>query len=108
MPETLQEFADLIVEERYRQPLKTLAEALAVHGWPHIRRPRCCGQELEIRGIVGRAYLVHCDTCGRFAASIDGPKISPAGTSMQFLDRDHFPENTDWDRTWIAGRREDG
>src|SRR5580698_4076681 len=77
---TLQEYADSIVAEGYRQPLKTIHEALAVHGWdvdpfPEDYKPICCGHEVECRSFLGDAYMARCKTCGKFVLDVTGPSF---------------------------------
>jgi hypothetical protein len=104
MLRSLQEYADVAVAPEYRQPLKTLEEALAVHGWPLVDKPPCCGAETEVRGFLGSTYVAECRTCGRFVADVSMPMPSERGSAMILLD----PEKVDLDteRRWIAGRRE--
>lgn len=104
MADTLQDFADKIVDPKYAQPLKTLSEALDGVGWPHgVEFPICCGKRVEVESLIGDAHYAGCNHCGRFIADISGPKFS--GGAVRFVERDKFPEDTDWDRVWIHGVR---
>lgn len=101
---TLQEWADSVVAPEYRQPLKTVREAVAAHGWEFQDKPVCCGQPIEIRAMFGDAYFGQCETCRKFVVDVAGPSFSQTGSSVSFIDRDKFPADTDWARTWIAGQ----
>lgn len=101
---TLQEFADQIVAQQYRQPLKTVREACDSVGWQFEDKPKCCGVEVTMWSMFGDAYLAQCDTCGKFIVDVTGPSFSQSGSSVQFIDKDAFPDDTEWSRCWIAGQ----
>jgi len=101
---TLQQFADAIVAPAYRQPLKTVREAVAANGWEFQDKPVCCGQPITTRAMFGDAYFGQCDICRLFIVDVTGPSFSETGSSVSFIDRDKFPEDTDWARCWIAGK----
>jgi hypothetical protein len=102
---TLQEYADSTIPEEYRQPLKTIHEALSIHGWecnpmPDDYKPVCCGKEVECRSFLGGAYLAHCRDCGRFVLDITGPSFGNAYVS--FPDGEQVDLETDIEHRWIA------
>ena len=97
----LQRFADATVAPEYRQPLKTLEEAMAVHDWPFVDHPDCCGNPITVRDFIGCPYFGGCNTCGKFVASVDAPQFE--GGAVTWPDHSKFPEDTDWERRWIAG-----
>lgn len=101
---TLQEYADASVQERYRQPLKTIEEALAVHGWgveplPDDYLPICCGSRVECRSFIGCTYQAQCKTCGKFVADVTGPSFG--SSSVNFVDSKKVDVETE--KRWIAG-----
>ena len=98
---SLQEFADRIVAAEYRQPLKTLAEALAVHGWLEVDRPTCCRQPVKITNMLGATYMVECERCSRFIVDVSGPSFE--GSAVRFIDSEKIDIDTDY--RWIAGRQ---
>jgi hypothetical protein len=103
---TLQEYADESVAEPYRQPLKTIHEALAVHGWdieplPEDYKPICCGVPVACRSFLGSAYVAECETCGRFIADVTAPSF---GNSCVVL-CDSEKVDVETERRWIAGQR---
>jgi len=95
----VQEVADDILAPEFRQPVKTLGEALDVLGWEHIDKPICCGSEVTIRSLLGSAYFAQCRTCKKFVLDVTGPKFE--GGSVRFMDGDKVDLETD--RRWIAG-----
>lgn len=99
---SLQEYADSVVNQEYRQPLKTLQEAISENGW-EAANPVCCGNQININSMIGFAYFAQCRVCGRFIADVAGPSFSETGSSVRFIDQDKFTDDTDWTRTWIAG-----
>lgn len=103
MSNALQEFADQRIDALYKQPLKTLEEALAIHGW-QMGENVCCGEKIEVRDFLGGAYYGGCKKCGKFVADICAPSFGNG--SVSFIDTDKFPADTDWNRTWIAGTKE--
>lgn len=102
---TLQEFADAIVAPAYRQPLKTVREAVEANGWEWADKPACCGKEVDRRSMLGDVYFAQCEACGRFIFDVTGPSFSASGSSVSFIDTKKFPEDTDWTRSWIAGQK---
>lgn len=108
---TLQEMADRMLSEEYRQPLKTVAEALAANGWANesdpedgeaIKIPMCCGVELEAVGMLGQVYHLECHTCGKFAHDVTGPSVGE--NSVRFVDTEKVDCTGYWDdHCWIAG-----
>ncbi len=96
---SLQAFADHVLSDDYRQPLRTLPDALYAHGWHH-GLPDCCGQSVEIQSMFGDAYYAGCKCCGRFIADIAGPSFT--GGAVQFLDPDRV--DLDTKLRWIVGR----
>lgn len=102
---SLQEYADSVITKEYCQPLKTLQEAVAENGWNLVDNPFCCGSPINIYQMIGFAYFAQCKTCGLFVADVTGPKFSETGSSVSFIDRDKFDADTDWDRSWIAGKQ---
>ena len=101
---TLKQHADDIVAPEFRQPLKTIRGALGAIGWPNVDHPKCCGVPVKVMSCIG-PYFAECQQCGRFIADVSGPMFSESGSSVQFIDRDKFADDTDWDRCWIAGRK---
>ncbi len=98
-----QEFADSVVSPEFRQPLKTLAECLDIHGWPHEDFPVCCGQKVDVRSMFGDAYFAQCKVCGKFAVDVTGPSFG--NSFVAFID----PKKVDIEtpRLWIAGIQHD-
>ena len=108
---TLQEYADASVVEKYRQPLKTIHEALAVHGWdvnpiPDDYKPTCCGAQVAIRSFLGSAYEASCGKCGRFIYDVTGPTFG--NSSVSICDGTKVDLETDPERCWIAAQDESG
>lgn len=101
---TLQEWADAIVAPAYRQPLKTVREAVTANGWEFADKPICCGAPITTRSMFGDAHFGQCEACGLFIVDVTGPQFSESGSSVSFIDTDKFPADTDWTRTWIAGK----
>ena len=99
---TLQEMADDIVAPKYRQPLKTMDEALAGVGWEKVDRPKCCGEEVDVQAFLGAAYFAQCDACGKFIRDIAGPMFGDGHVSMP--DGDKVDLGTD--KTWICGTQQ--
>ena len=102
---TLQEYADQILDESYKQPLKTIHEALAVHGWdvdpfPEDYKPTCCGDTVDIRRFLGGPYLVQCKKCKRFVLDVTGPEFGNSWVS--FPDSQKVDMETDYERRWVA------
>ncbi len=107
---TLQEYADQIVPEPYKQPLKTLDEALRVHGWdrdpmPDDYCPECCGKPVEIVSFLGGPYQAACKVCGRFVIDVTGPQFGNSYVSV--VDSKKVDLETDFGHRWIAGKKED-
>lgn len=75
MKASVQELADALVAPEYRQPVKTLAEALNANGWQYVDRPICCGAEIEISSFIGSPYFAECKTCGKFIVDVTGPRF---------------------------------
>lgn len=103
---TLQEYADATVIEQYRQPLKTIREALAVNGWdadpfPDNYKPTCCGTEVEVNSFIGSAYRAECAKCGKFIFDVTGPSFGNSWVSV--CDSNKVDMETDYDKRWIAG-----
>ena len=98
---SLQEYADKIVDPQYRQPLKTLAEAVAANGWEYVDHPICCGEAVSIRDFLGSPYFAECKKCGRFLVDISGPTFGNSWINL--------PDNNkivlDIDERWIAGQQ---
>lgn len=105
---SLQEYADSILAQEYRQPLKTLHEAMAENGWDEVDKPTCCEEQINIRSMMGLPYFAQCVVCGKFISDISSPKFSETGSSVSFIDQDKFADDTDWNRTWIAGKQPRG
>lgn len=103
---TLQEYADATVAEQYRQPLKTIEEALSVHGWldgpmPDEFRPVCCEEKTECKSFLGGAYLAVCKKCGNFVYDITAPTFG--NSYVTFPDGEKIDLETDIEHRWIAG-----
>lgn len=96
---TAQEFADQKFPPEFRQPLKTVTDAMAVHGWPNVDRPECCGEPIEIRSFIGCPYLGYCNHCRKFVASVDAPNWG--NSWVQTIDSNKV--DLDTDKLWIAG-----
>lgn len=103
---TLQEWADGIVAQAYRQPLKTVREAVAANGWEFADKPVCCGTPTTSRGLFGDTYFAQCESCGKFIVDVTGPMFSESGSSVSFIETEKFPADTDWARSWIAGKED--
>jgi hypothetical protein len=97
---SLQQFADELVAPEYRQPLKTLAEALAAVCWDEVDRPTCCGAEVEINSFLGAPYFAQCKTCRRFIVDVTGPQF---GNSWVTLPDEKKIDGLDTESRWIAG-----
>lgn len=102
---TMQEYADASLADEYRQPLKTIEEALAVHGWdvdpiPDNYRPTCCGGEVKTQSFLGGAYLAICEKCGRFVFDVTAPTFG--NSWVTFPSSDKIDMETDYERRWIA------
>lgn len=103
---TLQEYADARVSEEYRQTLKTIEEALHVHGWldgpmPDEFKPVCCEEETECESFLGGAYLAICKKCGKFVFDVTGPTFGNSWVS--YPDSKKVDLETDIEHRWIAG-----
>lgn len=103
---TLAEYADAILPEQYKQPLKTISEALDVHGWkpdpfPEEYKPVCCGQETTCSSFLGSCYSAMCKTCGRFVLDVTGPTFGNSWVSIP--DTEKVDLETDYEHRWIAG-----
>lgn len=96
---TLQEYADKILSDQYRQTLKSLSDALYLNGWHH-GNPRCCGQEVEVRSFLSEAYYAECTACKRFMADVSGPSFGNG--HVRLLDESKI--NMDTKKRWIVGR----
>ena len=101
---TLQEYADQILTEEYRQPLKTIHEALKVHGWdvdpfPEDYHPLCCGEPIDIKAFLGDPYHGECKKCGKFIHAMDGPSFGNSWVST--IDSEKVDITTE--SRWIAG-----
>lgn len=96
-----QQMADDLVAPEYRQPLKTLAECLDIHGWEHVDRPICCGAEIKIDSFIGSPYFAECPTCGKFCCDVTGPRFGNGHVSL--IDAEKV--DLDTDKLWIAGTR---
>ena len=105
---SLQDYADSILDLEYRQPLKTLQEAMAENGWELVDKPTCCEEQINIRSMMGLPYFAQCTVCGKFISDISSPKFSETGPAVSFIDQDKFADDTDWNRTWIAGKQPRG
>lgn len=107
---TLQEYADASLPEGMRQPLKTLREALDVHGWdknplPDDYRPVCCGKEVDCESFfLSGTYLAYCATCGNFVFDVTGPTWG--NSYVSYPDSEKVDLETDMERRWIAARRD--
>jgi hypothetical protein len=104
---TLQEYADQTVAEPYRQPLKTIHEALSVHGWdadpfPDDYKPICCGSEVSIRSFLGDPYFVQCEACKKFLVDVTGPQFGNSWVNLP--DGEKIDLETDIDHRWIVGQ----
>lgn len=60
MKDSLQVYADKVTHPDFKQPLKTIEEALETMGWENVECPDCCGNPVEIRSMIGSAYYVEC------------------------------------------------
>lgn len=98
-PCTVQEFADRIVAEEYRQPLKTLEEAVTSVGWQFVDSPECCGAPVTVSGILG-PYHAECGACGKFVRDVLGPIFGNA--CVRFPEPKMFSD-FDTEKHWISG-----
>lgn len=105
---SLQAYADSILPQEYRQPLKTLHEAMVENGWEAGDNPTCCEDQISIQSMMGFPYFAQCAICGKFISDISSPKFSETGSSVSFIDQDKFADDTDWCRAWIAGKQPRG
>jgi hypothetical protein len=101
---TLQAYADEAIAAKYRQTLKTGEQVASLQGWGDPAAPTCCGNALSVQTCIGNPYFAKCETCGKWAASLDGPSFSESGSSASFLDTDKV--DLDTEATWIIGTAE--
>lgn len=94
-----QEFADSIVGERFRQPLKTLEEAITSNGWDFVDHPSCCEEPVDIQSFIGAPYFVQCKKCGKFAVDVFGPTFG--NSWVRCVDSEKV--DTSVDNHWISG-----
>jgi hypothetical protein len=94
-----QRFADARIAPEYRQPLKTVGEALAHIGWPIEDHPHCCGEPVNIRGFLGVCDVAECRLCGKFIARANAPEFGNSWVDLPTIDE---PESG---RVWLAGVR---
>jgi hypothetical protein len=104
---TLQEYADQIFGLPYRQTLKTIHEALAVHGWdaspfPENYKPKCCGTEVSVGSFLGSTYRAECEICHRFILDVTGPTFGNSWAS--FPDPEKVDLEADLEHVWIASQ----
>lgn len=95
----LQSYADKVLDPAYRQPLKSLEDALSALDWPNEDRPKCCGQDVSIRSFLGGAYFAQCECCKKFIADIAGPTFG--NSWVNFLDGEKV--DIDTPVRWICG-----
>lgn len=98
---TIQEYADIMVHEKYRQPVMTIADACKKIEWDLVDRPVCCGKEVELYCFLGSCYNAVCKTCGKFVADVTGPTFGSG--SVTITDPDKVDFETDYEKRWIAG-----
>lgn len=98
---SLQEYSDDVVAAQYRQPLLTVEDALAIHGWT-LDPPWCCGMPVEVRSFLGGAYHAECEVCGQFVHDVTGPSFGNSWINL--IDTDRIDCNTP--ARWIAGTGE--
>lgn len=51
--------------------------------------------------MIGDPYYAVCNTCGKWAASMDGPSFTENGNAVFFLDDKKI--DLDTEATWIIG-----
>ena len=100
---SLQDLADARLAPEYRQPVKTLQEALAAIGWEEVDHPVCCGEPVEMSCMFGDAYAAVCNHCLKFLFDVTGPEFSESGSSVCFVDGDKY-DLTDR-KCWVSGQR---
>jgi len=96
--------AQQVADERWpqwKQPLKTVHEAMAVHGWPQTDKPDCCGEPIYIESFIGVPYLGGCKKCGKFVVSVDAPEWGNSWVAP--IDPEKV--DLDTDKLWIAATR---
>lgn len=98
---SLQQYADEVVGERWKQPLKSLADALTANGWELVDRPKCCGAEVHIDSFLGSPYYADCKACGKFVLDVRAPKFGDG--CVRLLDDDKV--DLDSQACWIVGIR---
>lgn len=98
---TLQEYADSVLAEEFRQPLKSFEDACASLGWPSDRPPVCCHAAVEVLQWNGDFYKLLCERCGKFIADVLGPSVVDDQICMP--DHSKISEDVDWSIRWIAG-----
>ena len=96
---TVQQLADEVVAPQYRQPVKTLKEALAAVGWAEVDRPTCCGKEVVMQSFLGDAYFAQCEVCRKFIRDVTGPIFGNGHVTL--IDSDTV--DLDTDKQWICG-----
>lgn len=99
MKRSVQDLADDQLAPEYRQPVKTLDEALSSVGWEKVDRPVCCGQEVQIDSFLGDAYFAQCDVCRKFIVDVTGPRFGNGHVTLV----DGAKVDLDTDKRWICG-----
>ena len=97
---TIQDLADARLAAEYRQPVKTLEQAVEAIGWALEDRPKCCGEEVEISSFIGSAYQAVCRTCGKFIFDVTGPEFN--GRAICLPDQDKY--DLDHEARWVSGQ----
>ena len=105
----LQEYADKIIAGPFAQQLKTIHDALGVHGWDVVEfgdgyTPSCCGTPVDVQSFLGYAYHAECSICGNFSHDMTGPRFGNGHVNL--IDTDKVDCTTE--NTWIAGTRSKG
>lgn len=98
----VQELADARLAPEYRQPVKTLEEALTAIGWQTgVDVPECCGHPVKISAFIGTPYSAICEKCDRFLFDVTGPEFGNSYVSL--------PDGNEYDLDtpcrWVSGQR---
>lgn len=103
MRKTVQELADARLAPEYRQPVKTLDDAMDAVGWSlDVDPPTCCGRPVTVSTFIGDAYQAVCETCKRFVFDVTGPEFSNERACVLLPSSDEY--DLDTDARWVSGQ----
>jgi hypothetical protein len=107
---TLQEYADAQLDKaglpQLKQPLKTLPEAFAAHGWGHPRKPTAENKGVVVHAAGPVAIEYYEPATGKFVMDVTGPFVDNgvAPEDVAGPEETSF-ENGTAERSTIAGVR---